>query len=248
MKLRLFSLLGGLALALVSCTSQTGPTGFLQDYSKLKPGPYFADLAWVAPDANFPRYDAIIIDPVVMFGERAAALPADERNNLGTTLRNSFVQRMSDRFRIVSAPGPKTLRLRLAIADLEAANPVLNTPTSILPPARVASEAQRLVTGTQSFAGSAALEAEFLDSATGRQLAAGVDRQFGKKRIGTAPLKWGEVKKIFDTWAVEMTNNLVAHQRGPRPSLRIRTAGRRSDRTTRSPRTPARRGGIAPRW
>lgn len=216
MKLRHTTILGSIALAIVSCSSQTDPTGFLKDYSKLETGPFFADLAWVSPSANFSQYDSVIIDPIYMLGERAAKLPADERNNLATYLHNGFVKRMSQRMRIVDTPGPKTLRLRLAIADIDAASPKINTVTTIVPVGRLLSETQRLTTGTQKFAGSAVMEAEFLDASTGTVLAAGVDRKFGKKRIRTSTTKWGEVEKIFDTWAVEMTNNLIEHQKAAR--------------------------------
>ena len=202
------------ALVLASCSSST-PTGsgFLSDYSSLQPNEgYFADLVYIAPEADFSKYDSVIIDPVTLLGERAAALPQDERDSLATHLRNSFVSEMAPRWKLASTAGPNTLRLRLALSDIQATNRTLNTPTSILPPARLISEAQRLTTGTQSFAGSAVLELEITDSASGDQLAAGVDKQFGKKRIPTAASKWGEIEKIFDTWAREVSKALERHR------------------------------------
>lgn len=216
MKIHQFILTSGVALAIAACATKSSPTGFLNDYSKLKPNPFFADLAWVAPDADFSKYDSMIIDPVVVYGERAAALPEAERNNLANQLRNSFVRRMGSRFNIVDSTGPSTLRLRMALSDVDATSPKMNTVTTVLPQARLIGEAQRMATGTQNFAGSTAMEAEFLDSSTGKQIAAGVDRQFGKKRLSTSASKWGEVRKIFDTWANEMTNNLIAHQNAHR--------------------------------
>ena len=203
-------LVASAALVLVSCSSSTTTgSGFLSDYSKLQPHEgYFADLVYISPETDFSKYDSVIIDPVTLLGERAAALPQNERDSLATHLRNSFVDEMAPRWKLASKAGPNTLRLRMALSDLQATNRTLNTPTSILPPARLISEAQRLTTGTQSFAGSAVLELEITDSASGAQLAAGVDKQFGKKRIPTAASKWGEVEKIFDTWAKEVSQAL----------------------------------------
>ena len=204
--------LAGLITALLASCSSSGPTGsgFLSDYSKLQPNEgQLADLIYISPEADFSKYDSVLIDPVSLRGENAAALPQGERDNLATLLRQSFIDEMGPRFKLVSEAGPSTLRLRLALSDIQAAKRALNTPTTIVPVGRLISETQRLTTGTQNFAGSAVLEAEVTDSTSGEQLAAGIDRQFGKKRIKTAASKWGEVEKIFDLWAKEITATLV---------------------------------------
>jgi hypothetical protein len=199
------------ALLLVSCAgSKVGKSGFLKDYSHLREdSSIFADLVYVAPDANFASYKGLIIDPVSLRGERAAKLEASERQMLGNLMRSSFVRSLGGVYPIVSEPGPGVMRLRLAISDVEATNPLLNTSTTVVPMARLVSEGQRLVTGTQTFAGSATLEAEFIDTETGRQLAAGVDRRFGKKQISNSASRWGQVRKIIDKWADQMAGELI---------------------------------------
>jgi hypothetical protein len=199
------------ALLFVSCAgSKVGKSGFLKDYSHLREDrSIFADLVYVAPDANFASYKGLIIDPVSLRGERAAKLEASERQMLGNLMRSSFVRSLGGVYPIVSEPGPGVMRLRLAISDVEATNPLLNTSTTVVPMARLVSEGQRLVTGTQTFAGSATLEAEFIDTETGRQLAAGVDRRFGKKQISNSASRWGQVRKIIDKWADQMAGELI---------------------------------------
>ncbi len=210
MKSRIY-LLAAATFVFVSCkSSDVGESGFLKDYSQLREDSgLYADLVYIAPNANFRGYTGLIIDPVSLRGERAAELDPAERQMLGNVLRSSFVRSMSGAYPIASEPGPGVMRLRLAISDVEATNPLLNTSTTVVPAARLLSEGQRLATGTQTFAGSATLEAEFVDTETGRQLAAGVDRRFGKKQIANSASRWGQVRKIFDNWAEEMTRSLV---------------------------------------
>ena len=74
---RIPALLGSLAvLAACGGTASVEPSGFLDDYSQLKPGRGDqAQLVFIDPEADFSPYQKVLIDPVVVW-ERTAGSDA----------------------------------------------------------------------------------------------------------------------------------------------------------------------------
>ncbi len=109
-------------------------------------------------------------------------------------------------------PGPGVMVVRAAITDVVPTRPLLNLATSV-PPARGASMAKRVITGTHLFVGRVSIEAEVLDSVTGERLVAYVDRAAGGKMNPVRGLTtWGQVKAALDDWAAKLRQGLdTAH-------------------------------------
>ena len=84
----------------------------------------------------------------------------------------------------------------------------MNTASTVVPVARAFSELKRFVTGTHSFVGRAAFEAEILDSITGETLAAKVGTRGGGKRLRSAQDKYRDVKAAIDFWAKNFSEKL----------------------------------------
>ena len=88
---------------------------------------------------------------------------------------------------IAKEPGPGIVRIRVALTDLKKSNPLLN----FIPPTNL----------TGLGLGGASMEAELVDSVTGRQIAAVVQSQQGQKLSLDGLSEWGDTKAIMDQWA-----------------------------------------------
>jgi len=84
----------------------------------------------------------------------------------------------------------------------------LNTASTVVPAARAFSELKRFATGTHSFVGKAAFEAEALDSVTGVTLAAKVGTKGGGKKLKSSKDKYRDVKAAIDFWAKNFREKL----------------------------------------
>ena len=191
-------------------------SGFLGDYSQLKPGADGeAQLVYVDPRADFKAYDAILIDSVALWRTAgAAALPKDEEQALTDYLYQSLHDELSQDYRIVDRPGPRVLRLRVAITEAKGANVVGNAVTSIIPQLRLISTAAGVSTDTQALVGKAGIEGELTDSVSGRQLMAAVDARAGAKQVRGGLAKWSDVKNAFDFWAQRLRARLKQERGG----------------------------------
>jgi hypothetical protein len=210
-------LLGALALSLVvsacATTRQTRSveqTGFLGDYSQLRPGEGDeAQLIYIDARADFSSYDAVIIDSVTLWGEsEAAKLPPKEGQALTDYLYQALHDQLSQDYKIVGAPGPGVLRLRVAIAEAKGSNVVGNSVTTVIPQLRMLSTLTGVSSDTQVFVGKAAIEGEITDSITSRRLMAAVDERAGGKTIRGGLAKWSDVKNAFDFWAQRLRTRL----------------------------------------
>ena len=151
--------------------------GFLGVYSKLKPGePSEAALIYRNPNVDWRKYDKFMIDPVKIW----------DMGNESLVLRNQ---------------GPGVMRIRSAITEAQQSKPILDSITTVVPQARLLSGAKRLTFGTNSFVGSASVEAEVTDSQTGEVLVAGVDRRAGGKTLKGVRNSWDDVEISFKFWA-----------------------------------------------
>lgn len=171
------------------CASKPKYTGFLSDYSKLEPASE-TSLRYIAPGNPLAKYNAFIIEPVVLrlYAERQGELAGDkDLPQLSLYFRGAIVEALADRYQIVSAAGPGVARLRVAITDLKKSTPALN----VLP--------QTKLTGLGL--GGATMEAELLDSQSNQQIAAVVESQVGNRLSLSGLSAWGDAKEIMDEWA-----------------------------------------------
>lgn len=143
--------LGGCATGL-----QASQSGFLQDYSALRPNPTEPErLSFRAEDAQWSQYRSFIVEPVEV---RAGDLSTADSQALAQALRQSLSESFAQERRATDVVGPDTLRIRAAVTEVVHPNRALNLVTS-------------LALGPVS-RGAAAGEAEIVDGRTGRRLAA----------------------------------------------------------------------------
>lgn len=213
-------------LAILGCaTTEMVPevqmSGFLVDYSQMHRGRKGqADFTYRAPDLDLSRYDRAILDPVQIWvaeGGRSAlnSLSREDQQLLVNYLYVALHDALEKDYTIVTEPGPDVMRVRCAITEARATDPVKDLMSTVTPAGLGLSYAKRLLSGTHSGVGVVAVEGELLDSLSGKRLAAVMDRRAGTKSPGGKLTRWGDVQDAFSFWARRMQTNLAllrAHQ------------------------------------
>ncbi len=194
-------------------------SGFLKSYSELKPNPKFENtLSFVTSDPNksIHRYIAVIVDPVVVYVATKVdpkTLPDNGRAAVADYFQQAITRAVQDAFPVVKEPGPLVLRLRSAIIGVDVGPG--NTQTGkdgTFRPVNI---------------GKVGVEVELLDSETGEQIAAAVDR----KNLGEGAVvdsvhfsreeKFRAAAEAFDGWAARLRAFLdSAHELSAEDSAR----------------------------
>jgi len=192
-----------LAVMVVGCSGrpQVAGSGFLRDYSQLKPDPAAEGaLTWLAPGEKLKQHKKFIIDPVIVHfasDAKGTAIDPAELKELADYFHSGVVKALSEtgRYQVVSAPGPGVARVRIAITDISRTVPVAN----IHPGTKLSGIGL----------GGAAMEAELVDSVSGDRLGAVMDSQSGGRLGVTAGLQtYGHAKEVMDGWATRFVNRL----------------------------------------
>jgi hypothetical protein len=179
--------------------------GFLKDYSNLKPNPNVGEnaLTYVSTDQqkNLHRYIAMIVDPVQVYLTSDAdesKLPDKARGVAARYFHNALQGAVSSAFPIADQPGPLVLRLRSALVGVDVGGDI---PAADRP----ANADNALDRGVNI--GKVGVEMELVDSETGEQIAAMVDREAlgSGAQIGAVHFsrdeKYAAAREAFDGWA-----------------------------------------------
>ena len=133
-------------------------------------------------------------------------VPKEDLLRLVEDFQGEVRARLGRDFRFVDKPGPGVLRIRLAITDADAADPVLDVlaaPRGTGRPHPAGGGA--LDAETRRFLESAVIEGDIRDAKTNVLLAAGVE----SRRPGAQPFRtWAEVDQAFAVWADRLTTRL----------------------------------------
>lgn len=163
------------------CASGPATSGFLGDTSEFAPRPDEPDsLVWRAADADLVAYDRLMIDPVevgLVPGAAAEGTDPATLESLAAALREALVATVDPYYPVLDAPAPRTLRLRISLADVERA----------AAGAASGSDAADVLASRVEF--------EVLDAETGRRLAAGTRRRESPGRSGFQP--WADLLLDF---------------------------------------------------
>jgi Protein of unknown function (DUF3313) len=201
-----------LALAAPSCSTGTrSPSGFLSNYSQLNSGYGSGDAlsAFLKPGADLAKYDSVTIDPVTTV-VAAPGISAEAKDQLAAYLSASLHSELSRSLKVVSAPGPSTLRVRTALTDVIEGQK-LGKPTRT-----VHINPQATLTGTigsdtvAAFVSNVSFEGEILDSTTGERLAALSDHRIGAKREATSATTWAAVRSATQQGAKRLHDRFVS--------------------------------------
>jgi len=193
---------------LIGCSGkkQLHPSGFLSDYSRLQPGSDGQAIKrYVDTSVDFSKYKKVMIDKVIFYfapSSKPIGVDPDELEMLAKSFEKALVEELKDAYPIVTKPGPDVLRIRVAITDVKAGNPMLGAASAVLPVGVAVNAISNVTTGESVNVGEATIEAAFLDSETGRVVAAIMDRKVGSTySTGSVKGKWGHAKQAFKEWA-----------------------------------------------
>jgi Protein of unknown function (DUF3313) len=122
-----------------------------------------------------------------------------------SAFQNALRQQLGAGFRLVDQPGPGVMRIRLAITDARASDPILDVlrarGTRLPPPSSGPIDPE-----LHRFIEAAAIEGEIRDAQTGELLAAGVDR---RRREGAPPIDtWAAIQGALDAWTERLCARL----------------------------------------
>lgn len=193
--------------------SEMSQSGFLKDYSKLKPGgEERAEYIYIKDGVDFTQYKTAKMDRVVFYlaeDAKAQGVLPDELTELSRAFEEELAIEVNSSFPLVDTASPETLRIRIAVTDIKPANPVRNTMGAIMPVGWVMTATSKARKSPPPNVGRASIEMEVLDSMSGEVLAAAIDSKAGAKydlRGGTT--KWGHVKQAFKEWAYQLRERL----------------------------------------
>jgi hypothetical protein len=188
-------LLAGSVFTLVSCSTggDHSPSGFLSNYKQLDAG-YGTDNAvsvYVKSGVDLKKYDSVLLDPVVtIVADPKVGAPV--KDQLASYVSDSLRKHAAGDFKIVTTPGPKTLRVRAALTDVvEGGN--AGTPVTTVHKNPRATLKGPLGPEAAGFVAKLSFEGEIVDSVTGERLAASTDQRLGAKRDVTATTTWKDV-------------------------------------------------------
>ena len=176
-------------------------TGFLTDYTRLKAGETSEDATYKYVNRErLKQYNAFIVEPVLVhFYEKSKAhqkLTQEEIATFLTYTRTQMVRGLTDGgYRVVAEPGPGVALLRLALTDIVTSKWYLN----VLPQMRIMGAGL----------GGTAMEAELLDSQSGEQIAAVIDRRKGARVGGGSGMtKLDLARGVIRRWAEGLVTTL----------------------------------------
>lgn len=180
-------------------------SGFLKDYSNLKPNSDVDGdaLTYAKTDAqkNLHKYIRIIVDPVEVYlasDADDAKLSEEVRQATANYYHQALIRAVSSAFPVAEDAGPLVLRLRAAIIGVDVGREVGAADKS--------SDSDQAIDRAVNI-GKVGVEMELVDSETGEQIAAMVDREplGAGAEIGSVNFskqeRWAAAREAFDEWA-----------------------------------------------
>lgn len=204
---------------LAGCSSKVAETGqysgFLPDYSRLKPTESpsgHPTLRWISPDYHSADYRGIYYTPVVYYP--AAKPTARVSQSTLDSLRDYTDKRMkaavAQHKPLVNSAGPGTLILKTAITAVSAENQDMQF-YEVVPVAAVIASTMA-ASGHRTQNSVLYLEAQLIDAKTGKPVLMAVRKAYGKTVANSsAPVTLGDLQKGVD----EMVQDVVAFPAQP---------------------------------
>lgn len=165
---------------------------------------------WIAPGVALGQYEAVMFDKTVFYPAPQATnqLSMATLNQIGAYLDEAMRRELNGVVRLVSEPGPKTLRFRPAITAVAARDEGLKA-YQLIPVAFI------LTRGQTTKKAALALEYEVIDAGTGQLVAAGMREGEGKElKTMKDTLTLEQMKPVIDTWAKDARAFMEAAKAG----------------------------------
>jgi hypothetical protein len=189
------------------------PSGFLPDYSLLKPVPgKEGRYAWTAPDAELRTYSKFILAPLSIWIDPDAqyrGLAADVVQRFASIYQTAFARVLAPEYPVVEQPGPGVAVCRFAITGVTPDRPGFR-PRDVVP-VMAAFRVVRAATGTSAKVARVSGEIACEDSVTQKLLVEGVVTGVGTKQFAeNQPITWDDVQPVLAGWAQDFKDRLNA--------------------------------------
>ena len=201
------------ALIFLGGCSSTQPqySGFLEDYSTLKPSPYLPkSKLYVAPGTDVSNYENVMVEPVRIFANNEQIKANEGLLKEASTYLTQRVKNKLDKnpnFNLVTAPQEKTLKIEFALTAVEAVHDERKG-YQYVPVALVVSQAAR-ASGAIDKNAIVAMELRVSDASSGKILAKVLDSEAGEKvNVQEKDLDMKHLKPALDTWANRFSDRL----------------------------------------
>ncbi len=201
-----------LALLIGCTTSQSKQarrvekSGFLGDYSMLRPGGEGeALLFYENPEANWPAYNKVFLAPVAYYGGRDTYPKGFTRADLQELVNRFYYilyNDLAEDYQMVGEPAPHTLSIQVALTSVGESSQTADSVSAVAPfivnPIRNFAGS---LSGETVFAGQASIEIKITDELTGKLLYAAVDRRVGQRSTsGSSTSRTADVEEIMWYW------------------------------------------------
>jgi hypothetical protein len=185
-------------------------SGFLGDYSKLKPASDREGvILYVDRSVKYREYTKVMFHPVEVYvspGAEYKGVQPDVLKRMTDEFIASFKRALSPGYQVVSTPGPDVLQVRCAITGLQPVKPPMN-PTDILP-IKAVFNMGRAAAGKSPQVAELSAEMEVLDSANKRVAAVVANRKGDKSLQQGEQITWQHLQSISEYWAKNFRQRL----------------------------------------
>jgi len=192
-------------------------SGFLDDYSGLYPDPKNGDLLIYEKNKDVLKtYHKFMIEPITVYLLPEAedrGIDPDDLDRLARYFVDAITDELlsSDRYEVVTEPGPGVLDVRLAITNVEPTGGKKNAALKAgATAASVAAAPGASLAVPRLSVGKVEIEGEMLDSVSGERMAAFVTGKGGRRWFSglNAYKKWGDIEAAFRSWAKNFRKRL----------------------------------------
>lgn len=154
------------------------------------------------PEIGWSGFDAVLLDPVTVWRDAGTkGVSQADAQTLANNFHKLLYESLSKDWSMAVEPGAKTLRLTVALTQLEGSDVVLNVVSSAVPQLRVVTGLQGYATGKPLFTGAAGMAFKVVDSGNGNLLSEGVDGRVGQKHLDDSWKQWSDVDEAMRYWA-----------------------------------------------
>lgn len=184
-------------------TAQAQRSGFLGDYSQLKPAPDRDGVElYIDRSVDYTRYTKLLLDPIQVLATPAPGQPPpapDAVARMSADFQQSLQRALAPTYQVVTAAGPDVLRVRIAITNLQTVKPP--TGASDFLPIKALYNAGRAAAGTSPRLVEMTAEMEALAPDGQRVVAATATRRGDKTLPQGEQITWAELQSVSDYWA-----------------------------------------------
>ncbi len=149
------------------------------------------------------KYDSLILDQTWLVVDKESTRKLDDAQVLATArdMVAELKARLGHGFKLVDTPGENTLRLSIALTEIESSVPILAVTSRFLSDGPPAASVSRVVIGKQANSGGVTIELLVSDARSREPLLAAIDKQLNLQDLGTLIGSPEGAKEFISLWA-----------------------------------------------